>query len=219
MRFLTTILACLAALTLMPRAASAFVMDPAWVAARGGSLGVGGEVAIQIVPMITLRGIGQGFDLDYNETVDGIAYRGTMELGSLGAQVDVRPPLSPLYLTVGTYANNNALAMTATPSAPVQIGGTTYSPAQIGTITTDVDFGDQAFYGGLGVELSLGPISAALEGGLYYQGEPDVRFATTGTAGGSTFNADVLREQAQIADELDKLRFWPAITLTARWKF
>jgi hypothetical protein len=46
-----------------------------------------------------------------------------------------------------------------------------------------------------------------------------VRFATTGTAGGSTFNADVLREQAQIADELDKLRFWPAITLTARWKF
>jgi hypothetical protein len=219
MRFLTVFIACLSALTLTPRMASAFVMDPAWVAARGGTLGVGGEVAIQIVPMVTLRGIGQAYDFDYNENVDGIAYRGTMEMGSLGAQVDIRPPLSPFYLTVGAYANSNGLALTATPSTPVDVGGTTYTPAQLGTITTDVDFGDQAFYGGLGVELSLGPISAALEGGLYYQGEPDVRFTTTGPAGGATFNADVLREQARIADELDTLRFWPAVTLTARWKF
>lgn len=220
MRLLPITLIALIAGAVVPARAHAFILDPAWVAARGGTLGAGGEFAVQIVPTLTVRAIGQGYSFDYNESLDGVDYAGSLDLGSLGAQLDFRPPLSPIYVTAGVFANNNGLDLRATPAAAVQIGSNTYSPAQLGTITTKADWGDQALYAGLGMELSLGPVSAALEGGLYYQGEPSVTFAASGPAAQSAqFLTDVVREQDRIADELDTLRYWPAVTITARWKF
>jgi hypothetical protein len=70
------------------------------------------------------------------------------------------------------------------------------------------------------LKLGLGPIEAALEGGIYYQGDPNVIFTASGPlATNQAFQADLEREKAKIVDELDKAKYWPMITLHARWKF
>jgi hypothetical protein len=198
----------------------AMAIEPAWVGARAGTNGVGAEIGVRIVPTIVVRGIAQGYDFNYDQTISGIAYKGKMELGSFGAQVDFRPPILPFYATAGLYSNNNQFNFAATPSGNVTVGNTSYQGSQVGTLTSKATFEDVAYYGGLGLKLGLGPIEAALEGGVYYQGDPTVVFSASGPlATNAAFQADLAREKAKIVDELDNAKYWPMITLQARWKF
>jgi hypothetical protein len=219
MKTVTRVYATIAfALGLAPTAA--FAIEPAWVGARAGTNGVGAEVGVRIVPTIVVRGIGQGYNFDYNETISGIAYSGTAELGSFGAQLDFRPPLIPFYATAGIFANNNKFDFSATPTGSVNIGSSTYQGSQVGTLTSKASFDDVAYFGGLGLKFGLGPLEAALEGGIYYQGDPSVDFKASGAlATNPMFQADLEREKAKIVDELDNAKYWPMITLHARWKF
>jgi hypothetical protein len=200
--------------------ATAFAIEPAWVGARAGTGGLGAEIGVRVIPTIVVRGIGQGYNFDYNETISGIAYTGTAELGSFGAQVDFRPPLIPFYATAGIFANNNNFDFSATPTGNVNIGGATYAGSQVGTLTSKATFDDVAYFGGLGLKLGLGPLEAALEGGIYFQGDPNVVFNASGPlAANPAFQADLAREKAKIVDKLDSAKYWPMITLQARWKF
>lgn len=211
-------LAALALVSSVPSAASA--VEVAWVGARAGTGGVGGEIGVRIIPTIVVRGIVQGFDQDYSQTISGIAYKGMGSLGSYGAQVDFRPPLLPFYATAGIFSNNNGFDFTATPTGNVNIGGVVYSGSQVGTLTSKAKFDDVAYFGGLGLKLGLGPIEAALEGGIYYQGDPVVAFTASGPlATNPAFLADLNREKARIVDKLDEAKYWPMVTLHARWKF
>jgi hypothetical protein len=205
-------------LTALPSVASA--VEIAWVGARAGTGGLGAEVGVRIVPTIVVRGIVQNYEADYNETISGIAYTGTGSLGSFGAQVDFRPPVLPFYATAGIFSNQNKFDFTATPTGTVNIGGANYAGSQIGTLTSKTNFDDVAYFGGLGLKLGLGPIEAALEGGIYYQGDPVVAFSASGPlATNPAFQADLEREKAKIIDELDQAKYWPMVTLHARWKF
>ena len=201
-----------------PSVASA--IEPAWVGVRAGTNGIGAEIGVRIVPTVVVRGIAQGYDFDYDQTISGIAYKGTMGLGSFGAQIDFRPPILPFYATAGLYANNNKFDFSASPMGSVTIGSTTYQGSQVGTLTSNATFEDIAYYGGLGLKLGLGPIEAALEGGIYYQGDPNVEFIASGPlASNAAFQADLAREKSKIVDELDNAKYWPMVTLHARWKF
>jgi hypothetical protein len=200
--------------------AFAMAMEPAWVGARVGTNGLGAEVGVRIIPTIVVRGVVQGYDLDYDRTISGIAYKGKLSLGSIGAQIDFRPPLLPFYATAGVYSNNNKYNFAATPSGSVNVGNATYQGAQVGTLTSKANFEDIAYYGGLGVRMGLGPVEAALEAGLNYQGEPNVNFTASGPiATNAAFQADLARESRKIVNELDNAKYLPMITLTTRWKF
>jgi hypothetical protein len=199
---------------------SAFAIEPAWVGARAGTGGLGGEVGVRIIPTIVVRGIAQGYQFDYNETIDGIAYSGQADLGSIGAQIDFRPPLLPFYATAGIFSNNNGFDFTATPTGSVTIGTTVYQGSQVGTLSSRANFDDIAYFGGLGLKFGLGPLEAALEGGVYFQGDPNVAFTASGPlATNPAFQADLEREKAAIVDKLDEAKYWPMVTLQARWKF
>ncbi|MFN9148827.1 MAG: hypothetical protein ACK5VS_12695, partial [Hyphomonadaceae bacterium] len=58
-----TITTAVSALALMSALAPvcAFAIEPAWVGARAGTNGVGGEVGVRILPTVVLRGVGQGY--------------------------------------------------------------------------------------------------------------------------------------------------------------
>lgn len=190
------------------------------ISVRGGTLGLGGEIGIEIVPTVVLRGIVNKYDYDYKKNVDGISYEGTLGLGSYGAQIDLHPPLVPLYLTGGIYKNDNNINMNAVPQGTFNIGGTNYTGAQIGTLNSVVKFGETALYGGAGLEFAIGPIAAVLEAGVYYQGEPDVSMRASGPiASDPAFANNLNNEIAAQKDQFDKLKYWPAITLMARYKF
>jgi hypothetical protein len=195
-------------------------MEVAWVGARAGTNGLGAEVGVRIVPTIVVRGILQSYEMDYDQTISSIAYKGTGSLGSFGAQVDFRPPLLPFYATAGIFSNNNKFDFAATPTGNVNIGSTTYSASQVGILTSKTTFDDVAYFGGLGIKMGLGPIEAALEGGIYYQGDPNVVFTASGAlATNAAFQADLARERTKIIDKMDDAKYWPLVTVHARWKF
>jgi hypothetical protein len=211
---------CILALMSAFSPAYAFAIEPAWVGIRAGTNGVGGEVGVRILPTIVLRGVGQGYDYGYDQTIDGIAYDGTLKLGSYGLQADFRPPIAPFYVTAGIFANDNQFDLIATPTSNVVIGNTSYTPAQIGTLNTKATFNDVAYFLGAGVKLDVGPIETALEAGVYYQGDPKVVSTSTGLlASNPSFQSDLAIESAKIVDELDAARYWPMVTLHGRYKF
>jgi hypothetical protein len=200
--------------------AQAFAIEPAWVGVRAGTGGLGAEVGVRIIPTVVVRGIIQSYEYDYDVDIDDIAYTGSLNLGSFGAQVDWHPPVVPFYLTAGLFSNNNDIDLTATPIGSVTIGNTVYTGAQIGTLSGTSEFEKTAIYGGLGLKFGLGPIEAALEGGVYYQGSPQTNLTVSGPiASNPAFQADLAREVAKVTDELDSAKYWPMITLQARWKF
>lgn len=201
-------------------AAPAAAVEVAWVGARAGTLGVGGELGVRILPTLVVRGIVQGGDSGYDQSIDGIDYAGSADLGSFGAQLDWRPPFSPLFISAGIFANSNEISLDATPTGTVQIGSGSYAAAQVGTLTGAASFDERALYGGLGLEFSIGPLAAVLEGGVYLQGDPAITMRATGPLGSNpAFINDLNQEIRAIEDELDSARYWPAITLQGRWKF
>ncbi|MFY7760653.1 hypothetical protein [Aquidulcibacter sp.] len=219
MKTITTAVSAIALLSALTPVC-AFAIEPAWVGVRGGTNGVGGEVGVRILPTIVLRGVGQGYDYGYDQTIDGIAYDGSLKLGSYGLQADFRPPVVPFYLTAGIFANDNQFDLVATPATNVVIGNTSYTPAQVGTLNTKATFNDIAYFVGAGVKLELGPIETALEAGVYYQGDPKVVYTSTGLlASNPSFQTDLALETAKIVDELDAARYWPMVTLMGRYKF
>ena len=144
MKIITTAISALALMSALSPAA-AFAIEPAWVGVRAGTNGVGGEVGVRILPTIVLRGVVQGYDYGYNQTIDDIAYGGTLKLGSYGLQADFRPPIVPFYVTAGIFANDNQFDLVATPATSVMIGNTSYTPAQVGTLNTKATFDEIAF--------------------------------------------------------------------------
>jgi hypothetical protein len=199
---------------------AAMATEPAWVGLRAGSGGIGGELAIEVTPNVVLRGVGQAYDYGYDTTIDGIAYDGTLKLGSYGLQADYRFDSSPFYLTAGIFANDNKFDLVATPTTNVTVGNTTYTPAQVGTLTTHAKFDEVAYFLGAGVTFNAGAFETALEAGVYYQGKPSVTSSATGlVATTPSFQADLAVESAKVVDELDAARYWPMITLQGRYTF
>ena len=206
------------ALATLPNNANAFELEQ--VSARAGTLGVGAEVGVEVLPTLVLRGVGQGYKYNYNKTLDGINYDGKLSLGSYGLQADFHPPLIPLYFTGGIYANDNKMDLTAIPSGTYTIGDNTYTGAQVGTLNSHATFNKTALYGGLGLEFQLGPIATVLEGGIYYQGSPKIASNVSGPiASNPAFQQDLAKETSQLEDKLDNAKYYPAITLMGRWKF
>jgi hypothetical protein len=207
-----------AALVALPYNANAFELEQ--VSARAGTLGVGGEIGVEVLPTLVLRGVVQGYKYNYNKTLDGINYDGKLGLSSYGLQADFHPPLIPLYITAGMYANDNKVDLNAVPSGTYTIGDNTYTGAQVGTLTSHAGFDKTAIYGGLGLEFQLGPVATVLEGGVYYQGKPQITSTVSGPiASNSAFQQDLAKETAQLEDKLDKAKYYPAITIMGRWKF
>ncbi|MEK7661005.1 MAG: hypothetical protein AAB680_03080 [Pseudomonadota bacterium] len=201
-------------------AEQAWAIEPEQVSIRAGTLGAGVEVGLEVMPTLVLRGVYNNFDYDYKKNVDGIAYDGTLALGSYGAQVDFHPPAIPFYITAGMYKNDNNINLNARQQGSYNIGGNTYSAAQIGTLNSRVSYGPTALYGGLGMELAAGPAALVLEGGLYLQNDPNIRMSASGPIGTNpAFLADLNNEIAAQRDTFDKTKYWPAITVMARWKF
>lgn len=185
---------------------------------RAGTLGVGAEAGIKTAPFVTLRGVGQAADIKRGFSTGEYNAKGTLKLSSLGLQADLHMPLSPFYITGGIFANGNKIDADIKPSnGTYKINGNYYSSALIGNLKTNVDFDKTALYAGLGTRFSLFHVAAALEAGIYSQGKPKVKVTpeTSGIVSQSDIDAQVRKYQA----DLDKLRYWPAVTLSAKYKF
>ena len=217
MRF--SLIAIAAAAALIPCAAVA--SEPDFAGVRVSTLGVGAEFGLKLSDHVTVRAIANGLNYNYKTTSDDIQYNGKLKLGSVGAQVDYRFSANgPFYATAGLYANANKIRAQARPTQDTQVGGVTFTPTQIGTLTSDAKFQGSAPYLGIGARWPIGAMEINLEAGAYFQGKPRVTLVSDGTyADNATYKDALERERLSLQHDVNDLSTYPVLSLGLRYKF
>jgi len=203
--------------------AAMIVLWPSLCLAQGlglqvNTLGLGLELEGQSAPVGSLA-LRNAMKLSPERNMDGIAYDAELDLRSAGALVDWYPGLGGFRVSGGVRVNGNSVDLTAQLSQTVNLGGTAYSPSQVGRLSGSADFNRFAPYLGVGWQGAVmgGRMLVGLDLGALYQGKPDVRLtssiATPGLAD------DLAREARVIEDELGGLRFFPVVSLTFTYRF
>lgn len=144
-----TALACVVASPALAQTRS----DPAVaVGVTAGTTGVGAEVQFALGPIFVLRGAVDTLGYDLDESYDDVDYSGRFDFDTLGGFVDLHPFANGFFVSGGAYVGQRDIGLNATPSAPVNIGGQTFTPAQVGTLTGQIKLKDVAPFAGLGFD-------------------------------------------------------------------
>ncbi len=195
------------------------------IGAKVGSLGAGVEVVSNVLPMfVNARLQLNGFN--YNKTLRDttVTYDAKLKLFSFGGVADVYPLAGKFRISGGLYYNGNKFSMTGVPNAGASytINGTTYTAAQVGSLTSTVSFNKVAPYVGIGFgdPVSSGsPIGFNLDLGVLYMGTPKSTVTATGAVGNPALAADIAAEQRKLNDALNKMKFYPVAALGVTLRF
>jgi hypothetical protein len=157
-----------------------------------------------------------------DEEIDDIEYDGDLELNSFGAAVDWYPMGGGFRVSIGGRFNNNEIDLVGAPTTSVTVGGATYTPQQVGTLSGTVSTDDfaPALTIGYGGTLAKG-FTLGAEVGVLWQGEATIdNLRATGLLAGSPqLQADIEREEQRIQDELDDYELWPVLQVEFLYRF
>jgi hypothetical protein len=213
-RFLVTV-PVLCAVLLLPTASKA---ADGGLAIRAGTQGLGVEGGVQLNKYVLLRGGVYGFDVSTDFDEGGIDYDGDLKLGGYGVLVDFFPIDGNLRFTAGLFSNRNELDIVARPFENVEIGGTVYTPAEVGKLTGAVDFDTTAPYAGFGWgNLAQGKrFGFIFDAGFLFQGSGEVTLRSDSPL---VDPDDLAAEIEEIEDEVDDYDFWPVISFGVAFRF
>jgi hypothetical protein len=203
--------------------APAIAQEGQWAAGvTGGSLGIGPQLSYRPNDHIGLRVNAAWLGVSRDEEIDDIDYDGDLDLNSFGALLDWYPTGGGFRVSIGGRINNTETGIVGRPTTSVTVGGTTYTPQQIGTlsgtVTTD-DFAPQLTIG-YGGAVAKG-FTLGAEIGVLWQGQPriDNLRATGLLASTPQFQADIQREEQEIENELDDYELWPILQVEFLYRF
>jgi hypothetical protein len=186
---------------------------------KASTLGVGPELSAKLATDINVRVGFNTLDFDFDdEDIDDVEYDLGVDLSSVSAMVDWHIFDDPFRITGGFISMHNKIDLDARPSKNVEIGYTTYTPAQIGTLNGSMDIDGLSPYLGIGWG---NPFAGdrrwgfTLDMGLAFTDSPDVKLYSTGIVS----LADLEKERRDIEDDFDSLRIYPVISLGLFFRF
>jgi hypothetical protein len=188
--------------------------------------GLGAELGYAFNEHVALRVGGYGFNYDYDGEESGVNYESELELRSGALLVDWHPLGGVFAISAGVYANGNELNATGVADAggEYEIGGETFTAAEVGTLGASVDFNSTAPYLGLGWRSRGGEDGGFgwhVDLGVLFQGSPDVELTSTGgsLSGNALLQAEIDAEEADLENEIDQYEFYPVLGLGLSWTF
>ena len=212
----------LVALALTLSAPLAFAEDKGnyAVGAHGGTLGFGPDISLSLSPRLTLRGTGNFFSYDLDETVEGIDYNLDLDLMTAGALIELHPFQTGFHFALGAFYNDNSAGLDAVAGAGSQIGSFTVPGGQSVGLRGDLDFDEFAPYLGLGWDrtfTSRSNWSVSFQAGVLFQSEPNVGLRQT--SGPAVSQSDLNAEARSIEDDLELLEFFPVVSFGLNYRF
>jgi hypothetical protein len=185
------------------------------IGAKVGTLGIGIEAIWRPVPFVDFRVGANAYDYTYDGLQAGLDYSGTLSLETVYATGNFHFPISPFRITAGLFSNGNEIDLTSVDSATFDIGGTTYTLADVGSLTSVVSFEDTAPYLGIGFDFTvLDKVGMNLDMGVLWQDEPVVTMQASGLlANDPTFLAAAELERQQLADDMSSFKAYPVVSL------
>ncbi|VAW84617.1 hypothetical protein MNBD_GAMMA16-552 [hydrothermal vent metagenome] len=192
-------------------------------AAKVSTLGLGVEVTTNLLPDVNARVGFNTFNIDRDATEDGIDYEIELEMQTVTGFIDWHPFTTGFRTTLGLVVNGNELNMKARSATSYDIGGTVYTPAQVGTLTGVVGFDNIAPYLGIGWGDAVGADknwSFVFDLGVLFQGEEDINLSADGLlANNAAFQADLEQEKQQLEQDLDDFELFPVLAFGVSYKF
>jgi len=191
---------------------------PISIGVRASTFGFGGEVALGLTDRVEVRGVGNYFSLGRDMDLSDVDFDVDLKLKSAGGLVDLYA--GPLRLTAGGMWNGNRLGGTATPTGTIDIGDTTYTASNIGTVAAGIDFKKFAPYLGIGLG-GRGKVGFFFDLGVMFTGSPNITYATTSTLTGAArtqLDQEVQTEIDQIEDDIKFFKYWPMVGLGLRFR-
>ena len=187
----------------------------AGIVAHAGTMGLGADVAISPAPKVGLRAGGNFMPVEPSFTVSDIDFTLALQSPQFTAMVDLYP-VGGFRLSGGLRYTSSNIELTGDYTGTIDIGGTTYSGTQVGTLTGVIEVRDLAPYVGIGFGNPTGSkLGFFFELGAAYQGAPTVTLHASGTAASlPAFQADLAQERQDIEDDLGVyFKFYPVLTL------
>ena len=193
------------------------------VGVKAGTLGLGIEGRWEPIRWIDIRaGINQ-YDYEDSGNHAGIGYDGTLALDNYFLTGNLKFPASPMRLTVGAFSNSNELQLVSanTGGADINLGGSTFTPADVGTLRSTTSFASTAPYLGIGFDFELfGKAGLNLDFGVLWQGEPSVAMTADGVAASlPAFQAALEAERLELEDDMSDYKAWPVLSLGFVYNF
>jgi hypothetical protein len=185
------------------------------------TLGIGAEGGYRFDNHFGVRVGANGFAYSFNKTFDSTPYSVDAHLASGGGLVDYYPFETGLRLTAGVKINGNGASATSTPTGNVKIGGSTFTPAQIGTLNAHIGYDTVAPYLGLGYAGRVSPaFELSVDAGVMYEGRAGVSLtASSPSANTPAVQSALASERSQIEHDANYLEFFPVLTLAATYRF
>jgi len=212
--------ACVGTLLLLA-SLSATADHNVWMGLKAGTLGLGVEAAWRPIPWFDVRLGANQFSYDDRGSQAGVNYDAELTLDTYYGTANFRFPLSPMRFTAGLYSNGNELALVSDEAAAIDIGGTVYPGAAVGTLTSVTSFGSSAPYAGVGFDFDVfGKVGLNLDFGVLWQGEPDVTLEADGAlASDPLFQQSLEQERQELENEMEDYKAWPVVTVGFTYKF
>ena len=191
--------------------------------AKIGTLGPGLDLTVSLVDRLNLRVNGNYLKVSGNTTQDDIDYDADLTICSVIAILDWHPFGNNFRISAGGVYNGNELGLEATPTDSVNIGGTDYTPAQIGTLTGDATFGQFGPYIGIGFGNAVKEdmaLTFVFDLGVIYTGSPKIDLRATGPiASLPSFQADLEDEEQQVEDDISAFKLYPVLAFGVAYHF
>jgi hypothetical protein len=189
---------------------SSFTFGPS-----GGTTGIGLEATVGLGQNAGLRFshglMGMRTDLAYH----GIPYSFDASLDWLGAFIDLYPSGGPFRLSAGALAVTGDVDVAVTLDQPVSVGGVTYSPEQLGSVTGTVHMDPVAAYLGMGWDSRrTGILGLSLDLGVAFQ-QYDLELHQEGgtlpVELQQILGVGVEEERHSLEDKLNSLGMYPVV--------
>ncbi|MCK4820110.1 hypothetical protein KA005_30370 [bacterium] len=193
------------------------------IAAKGSTLGLGGEFTTGITSNVNARvGINM-LDLDFEMELDDIEYDLGIDFSSYSALVDWYVFDGSFRLSGGIISMDHELNLDAKLTVDEDIGDNTYTPDEIGTLSGSIEINQVAPYVGIGWGNPLTHSRRwgfTCDFGVAFTDSPDVTLSANGTMSSNpAFRADMEKERKEIEDDLDSYKFYPVIALSLFYRF
>ncbi len=196
------------------------------VGVRVGTTGIGGEVAVELVPeYLNLRVAGNGGALNVEVNEDDLTYDSDITLQTWLAVLDWHVGGGPFKFVLGGCYNGSQVEGTGRPNEPIEVGDVLYTPSQIGTLYASADYNTFGGYAGIGfgnIALSGGHWTASLDLGVMFFSTPDLTLEARGGTLSNTpqVQRELDKELAKFnEDYIDWLRYYPVLTLGVAVRF
>lgn len=210
-------LACMAA-------ASSATAGAVAVGGNVGTPGVGVQVSTQISDAVVIRGALDGFSLGHDEDYSDISYDGKAKLLTGGLFADVHPGGGAFFVSGGAYVGKRKINLSAQPTTSVDIGGQTFTPAQVGRLDGEAKLSNVQPFVGLGLDNTfVGDRGWGFRAllGVSFSKRPSVNLTATGgtLSNDANFQARLAAEEADARDDAKNFKYFPVVQVGLTRRF